>query len=243
MRGDDYWRAVCDRPAPRFDAAALTVWLNMVGDPTEIIREKGAPFPAPCWCETGLVRLFDLDAAHHCFHSAPHIWTRFHEPQITGGLAHFLNDGPPAQCRARAIALVTAAAQVAGKSVASYQRAHSVFAIAEENRTDLLITLYSDGKPTGASIEAKFGHQLTGGQLRKAYKHVEGTLHWDMETAVLLVVAPEAPGLPKKDSDKGWRSTSWWSMLNAFETCLDPSCDDEDFRRFRRTIWSRAYED
>jgi hypothetical protein len=243
LTGDNYWRAISDRPAPRFDAATLTVWLNMVGDPTEIIRETGAPFPAPRWCEAGLVQLFGLDAAHHCFHSTPHIWTRFHEPQITGGLAHFLTDGPPAQCRARAIAFVTAAAQVAGKPVASYQHVHSAFAIAEENRTDLLITLYGDGKPTGASIEAKFGHRLTRGQLPKAYKHVEEVLQWDMDTAVLLVVAPEAPGLPEKGKDKGWRSTSWWSLLNAFETCLAPSFDDGDFRRFRRTIWSRAYEE
>ena len=240
VRGDDNWRAVCDRPAPRFDAAALTVWLNIVGDPTEMIREKGAPFPAPRWCETGLVRLFGLDAAHHCFHSPPHIWTRFHEPQITGGLAHFLNDGPPAQCRARGIAFVTAAAQIAGQPVATFQRAHSAFAVAEENRTDLLVTLYGDGKPTGASIEAKFGHRLTRGQLTKAYKHID-SLGWELDTAVMLVVAPDATIFPKKE--KKWRSTSWWSLLNAFETCLDPVYDDEDFRRFRRTIWSRAYEE
>lgn len=241
MSADHGWRAICDRPPPRFDAAALLTWLNIVGDPTEIIRETGAPFPAPRWCETGLSQLFGLDAAHHCFHSTPHSWTRFHEPQITVGLARFLTDGSPAQCRARAIAFVTAAAQVAGRSTAPYQSAHSAHAVAEENRTDLLVALYSDGMPTGASIEAKFGHHLTAGQLCKAEKYAEKTLGWDLNTAVLLVVAPDAPNLPKEG--KNWRSTSWWSLLNAFETCLDPAFDDEDFRRFRRTIWCRAYEE
>lgn len=238
MSGDESWRAVCGRPAPRFNAAALTAWLTAVGDPIEMIRMNGAPFPTNRWSEAGLSRLFGIDVSHHCFRSVPHTWTGFHEPQITGGFAHFLNSGTPSQRLSRSVAFIKAAAQAAGLPTAPYDQAHSAHAAAEENRTDLLVTLFGDGKPTGASIEAKFGHRLTPGQLPKAFRHVERR-GWDLDTAVLLVVAPNVTSLPQ--TTKRWRSTSWWTLLSALEALLDPVHDCEDFRRFRRTVWHRAY--
>lgn len=234
------WHALATAPAPRFDAAALAAWLDLVGNPDATIRLKGDSFPTRDWAADGLCDLFDLDAAHHCFHSSPHTWARFHEPQMTRGLAHFLSAGDPARRRARCVAFVKAAALCAGVKAGPFEHVSTATAVAEENRTDLLVTLRNGGRPFGASIEAKFGHALTPGQLQKAREHVDG-LEWDPDASVLLVVAPEARKLPARL--KRWRSTCWWSLLSQFERQLASAHDCEEFRRFRRTIWHRAYQE
>jgi hypothetical protein len=237
------WRAATRIAAPRYDAAALTAWFARV-DPTPLIRRGLPMIPAPAWDRGALSTLFGLDNANHCFHVAPHTWAKFHEPQITGGFVHFLNAGDHKQRLARAIAFVKAAATCAGKCPVDIDKfsATSARCVSEENRTDILVELHRGEQRIGASVEAKFGHALTTGQLRKALLHARKS-GWAMDRSVLLVVAPRPPGTGGLlGKNKSWRGTSWLALMDELERSMrDMGCDDDEFRRFRRTVWHRAY--
>lgn len=241
------WRAALELPTSSFDAAALATLLGVIGDPSPLIR-RGLPMIAPpAWHTGALSELFGLDVPTHCFHAAPHDWVKFHEPQITAGFAHFLNSGDGRRRLARAVALVKAAALCAGRVEAELDAydARAARCVAEENRTDILVELDCGSRQTGASIEAKFGHQLTNDQLPKARRHVHVARKWDMDSAILLVVAPDLTQLNgaifRRNEVQGWRATSWWALLSEYERLFDPAQDCDDFRRFRRTVWRRAH--
>lgn len=235
----------CDIPAPSFDAAALDAYLDIVGDPTPIIRRGLAAITPAVWRDgiDGIIGVFGIDHDHHCFHVGPHDWATFHEPQITAGFVHFLNSGDHSRRLARSIAFVQAASRCAG-NLLNLTDIRSARCVAEENRTDILVELQGGQQLIGASIEAKFGHKLTRGQLPKSYRHV-CTRSWDLTNSVLLVVAPDPATLNaavmRQNRKAGWRATSWWALLGHLERLTDPAHDCSDYRRFRRTVWARAY--
>ncbi|MFN3725240.1 MAG: hypothetical protein ACK4SZ_02930 [Allosphingosinicella sp.] len=228
-----------------FDPRPLEAYLDFAGDPTPLIRRGLAGIPVPEWRhgDSAVTRLFRLDQATHCFHVAPYQWAGFHEPQITGGFVNFLNSGTAARRQARALALARAAASCAGKELDD-SSVRTVRCVAEENRTDILVELHGGPQPFGVSIEAKFGHQLTRGQLPKALEHVQDR-SWKLEKSILLVVSPDPRDLSSailgQNRKHGWSATSWWALLIELERHTDPEHDCEDYRRFRRTVWHRAY--
>jgi hypothetical protein len=230
---------------PRFDAAALHAYLHGVGDPTPLIRQGLDMIQSAEWAggADGLTDLFGLDRRHHCFHVAPHAWATFHEPQITAGFVHFLTAGDRPRRLSRAISLAQAAAHCAGKTL-DVRGIVSARCAAEENRTDILVELHGGPRPIGASIEAKFGHQLTTGQLPKAYAHASAQ-GWDLEKSAFLVVTSDPADLTlaimRQNRPRGWRATAWWALLSELERLTDPAHDCADYRRFRRTVWHRAY--
>lgn len=245
------WQPAAHVAPPRYDAAALLGWFDRV-DPGPAIRAGLSrsdlpPIPPPAWNREALTRLFGLDRASHCFHTAPHVWAGFHEPQITRGFAHFLNEGCSAQRLARAIALVKAALSCAGKDPTSVDEVGSVaaYTAAEENRTDLLVELRGAGQKIGASIEAKFNHRLTRRQLPKAKRYALDVRGWNDKKSAFLVVAPgrASPGdaILRNYRNAEWRATDWASLILAIETFTDAQWDGEDYRRFRRTVWHRAH--
>lgn len=243
MNRVENWRPAASIAAACFDEASLLAWFDRV-DPTPLIRRGLPMISAPAWDPEGLVALFGLDNPNHCFRVAPHRWATFHEPQITRGFAHFLDIGSRRQRLARAIAFVKAAAVCAGEDPSDVDRfaATSVRCVAEENRTDILIELRHGDQRIGASVEAKFGHRLTRGQLPKALSYAQDERRWTMERSVLIVVAPSDPSTTRMlRRNSRWRGTSWWSLLRSIEDLTDAETDDEDYRRFRRTVWHRAY--
>lgn len=243
------WHAASRLPLKRFDREALSAYLTIAGDPTPVIRGGLAAVPSPVWatCADGLASLFRSTQPSHCFHSQPHGWARFHEPQITAGFAHFLTLGDRRRRVARAKAFVAAAWACGGRdpTTITSRAVDGTRCVAEENRTDILVELRSGSTLIGASIEAKFGHHLTTGQLPKALRHARDACGWNLHEATLLIVAPDADALDgpilRRNRQFGWRATSWWSLLSHIESFTDPDHDCDDYRRFRRTVWRRAY--
>lgn len=241
------WLPAAEMNASPFDATALLAWLDIVGDPTPMIRRGLPMIDPPAWDADALAALFGFDNANHCFHVAPHQWARFHEPQITVGFAHFLNSGTTAMRLSRVVAFAKAAALCAGRDPAAIDAfcATSARCVAEENRTDILVELRHGGQRIGVSVEAKFGHRLTAGQLPKALKHARDVCGWAMDHAILLVVAPDPDVLQasvlRQNRRFGWHVASWWSLLTQLERVMAPDFDCHDYRRFRRTVWHRAY--
>lgn len=229
---------------PAFDSAPLMATLAIFGDSTTTIG-RGLGIAPPGWRDgaKALGALFGL-GPDHCFHVAPHIWTRFHEPQITRGFAHFIDSGSPARRLARAVALIGAAAASGGFDL-DLDGATAATCLAEENRTDLLVEVLAAGRRVGASIEAKFQHKLTSGQLRKALDTIRGRPGNDKAAPARyarLVVAPDDPsGTPALRQNRQWRGAAWSTLLLHLERLTDPAHDCLDYRRFRRTVWHRAY--
>jgi len=241
------------RAAPVYHGAALARAVRLFGGNERMLATplNALPPPLPVQGGAALSRLFGLDRPGHCFTFAPHRWSQFHEPQITGGLVHFLSDGPAARCRPRTLALLRAAFHCAGRSCARLEGRTIAHALAEAElrldngaRIDILVELgFDDGSCAGAVIEAKFGADLSASQLRHYLRHAEGRAGWCAEDMALLVIAPHPRDLSAKvlAKNRDWAVQSWWTLLDAFERELSPADDCEDFARFRRTIWERAY--
>ena len=197
--------------------------------------------------------VFGFHHAHHFFHAAPLGWVsrvRLREPQVTKAIAYFLHSEDPVTREGRIRALLAALGsrteEVVGKA-----RATAEAPVADKRSIDLLVE-WQDGRgfDRGAVIEAKFGHDVTKGQLRtyrrhlrRVERHYRRAQHEDgPEPELLFVVSPD---YRKSDAralsrNKCWRWKSWRSLLLAYDWFLDPQHDDGAFRQFRRTLWDRA---
>lgn len=200
--------------------------------------------------------LFDFGRDTHCFDTDGHQWARFHEPQITSGLCHYLNTGGFDARVDRALTLYRAAAYCAGGRFRQIDASEvaELDTIPEENiknagekrgrkrvergRIDILVAFeLDDGTRTGVAIEAKFDHYLTPGQLKKYTHHLASKRQWIPDEVPLLLVSRAPIALT---SEPYWYSVSWWRFLEALEREMGPA-DDPDFQKFRRTIWETAY--
>ena len=197
---------------------------------------------------------FGFHRAHHFFHAAPLGWVgraRLTEPQVTKAIAYFLHSEDPITRGGRVRALLTALGSRT-EDVAGNARATAEASVAgKRQRIDLLVE-WRDGRgfDRAAAIEAKFGHGVTTGQLPAYRGHLlrverryRGAEHdGGPEPPLLFVVSSDyrkgdARALAK---NRDWRWKSWRSLLLAWDRFLDPQHDDEEFRRFRRTLWDRA---
>lgn len=188
-----------------------------------------------------LRRSFGLQP-HGALAAAPHRWAHFHEPQITRGLCHFLSEGPAELQRRRVLAVVSAAW---GERMPTDFDAATHEVRAEDGRIDLTAILTStDGRRIGVAIEAKFGHRLTPRQLQRYRRLASTRLQLAPEDRALLVVMPSLDPASRRflRRNREWRFLSWGRLLVRIDNAMESSMDDEDFRRFRRTIWLRAYQ-
>lgn len=204
------------------------------------------PYPWPSGFAS-LGALFGLDAETHCFGETPHGWIDPLEPQITKGFVHFLSSGSPDRRRARCLSFVKAALACSpcSQSIKEAWRPVSACAEAEENRIDILVELTDGQSRFGAAIEAKFGHHLTPGQLEAADRHVldlDGR-SWDPSRSAFLVIAPLLSQIDVEllKPNPRWRPLSWWAFLTKLEQEIDGAQDCVDYRRFRRSVWYKAY--
>ena len=187
--------------------------------------------------------VFGFHLAHHFFHAAPLGWVsrvRLTEPQVTKAIAHLLHSEDPVTRGGRVQALLGALGSrmegVPGKAGVTAE----ALVAGQQQRMDLLVE-WRDGQGVdrAAVIEAKFDHLVTESQLKTYCDHV---LKHYRGAPLLFVVSPS---YRKSDArvladNEDWCWKSWRSLLLAYDRFLDPQHDDEDFRRFRRTLWDRA---
>lgn len=252
LQGSDIAR-LTKRAAPAFDTVALLKAGRLFGGNEQILSTQLNDLPPPVWQEgLGALRYtFGLQRKGHCFTVAPHVWAWFHEPQITGGFVHYLTGGSLTRCKSRAEAFLRAAFRCAGRScdflggrTVSHVAAEAELAVGKGKRIDILLELtLDDGSCAGVVIEAKFGADLSARQLGSYHEHATNRPNWCSKQSVFLVVAPQLGSLNRAvlDANPDWASRSWWTFLCDVEQELPPQHDCDDYRRFRRTVWNRAY--
>ena len=201
--------------------------------------------------------VFGFHHAHHFFHAAPLGWVshaRLTEPQVTKAIAYFLHSQDHARRGARIRALLSALGYRPDEMGTVLRKARATAeALVDDTqqRINLLVEWLDDkGGDRGAVIEAKFGHDVTKGQLKTYQRHLlrverrytRAEHIGGPEPPLLFIVSPyyrksDAHALAR---NRGWRWKSWRSLLLAWDRFLDPRHDDEAFRQFRRTLWDRV---
>lgn len=186
---------------------------------------------------------FGLPSGHHCFNVQPWDWLRLSETQATKGLQHFLNRGDE-----RIRSFLQALVPTIDWPSDLYDLSIEAETRAGRGRIDLLIFGQSLGRTWGVVIEAKFEHSLKGNPLGDYRRHgtkLKMALTTDgsgKPTGALIVLGKRlCRQTRKKISRNGqWRFVHWHEVLRRFDANLNEPTIDEDFRRFRRTLWERA---
>ena len=243
------WRTLADiEPAP-FEAQWFKQMHSVPSQDGCNFRDFLPKIAAHSWpaAAANLQKTFGFDSVNHCFGEASFSWIKPLESQITRGFVHFLTIGSFYQRRERCSAFVRAAFACAQKD-ASIDKAWipiDVCAIAEEGDIDILVQLTDGENRFGAIIEAKFGHKLTDGQLAKGERHVTaaGGRAWDTARSAFLVIAPTIKDIAPSQlaAAPNWRPASWWAFLSRLESEMQAGIDCGEYRRFRRTVWRKAY--
>lgn len=240
---DDAWRALIDWPDRAFDAGDLALVGRSAREAEAALKKglKAVPLHPWPWHADGLATHFGTAGAASCLAVPPHAWTSFHEPQITGGFAHFLMEGSLRRQQQRCLAFVRAGMICQGlQPPPADLQAFTAEAVAEESRIDLLVQLDGPFGRFGATIEAKFGHDLTD-QLKGAEDHLLNVRKWHKSRSALLVVARDPVPLDHRYFVGSWHSASWWTFLRQLDAEMQAEADCTDYARFRRTVWLQAY--
>ena len=227
---------------------------------SRVIADRGLPFePLPRWdrMRPALERVFGIGLPHHFLHATPVEWleeVNLTEPQITKGFAHVLNHADCTIRKGRIGALLRVLGSEPGEYDGNLGKVRvTPEAPANRRRIDLLIewTDASDHE-RGAIIEAKFEHHVTPGTLPRYRAHLEriesgyrGEVPADeQDRPLLFIVSPRRDAKVaralRRQRKRAWRWMSWRSLLLAYDRVLHPDHDDDAFREFRRTLWSRA---
>lgn len=246
MSFESDWRALTAIPPPTFTTEGVELLARDHWKTIEAIRSGLKPIEAEKWQANyrDLYDFFRLDDERQCFSEARYEWTTFYEPQITRGLAHFL-DAAPTHLRVARCAAFARAASASCKP--EHRRSFSggrnhARVVAEEKRIDLLVEFTDERGRFGVAVEAKFNHQLTEGQLESAVEHAD-LRAWNLDRSLFLVVGPYLDKLdgPILENNHRWSRATWWALLRHMENELPVEADCAEFRRLRSTIWSQCY--
>lgn len=227
-----------------FDGAAPLWFANRRRE--RLITRLGvllAAWRAPEWCEiiTDIEERYGFKRTLHFLGQSRSLLDKLHEPQVTRSFKNYLNSGSLSQRTMRCQALFDA---IAGKGIIRLANADIVTA-EQDSRIDLFIrALTVDGAPCCITIEAKFDALLSKNQLQKYFretcKHVP-----DKTMRFFRVVAPTF-----RDSDRRilswkanseWQFMSWKSFLLRLQRSLPDDEEDQEFLKFKRMVWERAY--
>ncbi len=186
---------------------------------------------------------FGLSNPHHCLHVEPLAWLRLGETQATRGLQHFLR----ARNERARLFLKALAPKIAWPPDLEDLSVVTEMPAAR-GRIDLLISGRSHGNTWGAVIEAKFEHSLKGNPLGDYMRHgIKLSMHLGTRvsserTGALIILGKRACRQTRKrlSRNEHWRLVHWREVLRRFDVGLAEPTIDEDFRRFRRTLWDRA---
>jgi hypothetical protein len=203
-----------------------------------LIRE--AKWPVPDFRPETINKVFGNNGHEgHAFNAAPLNWGFvLTEPQVTRGLAHFLNAANTAR-RRRAFLTALGVEGPADDSRLAGGTVETEVATGNGGRIDLLMR-WSDAQGThGIVIEAKFGHNISQGQLPKYRNHIV----YKIKNTSFFVI-----GLQRKKKDdkqfrrnKSWEYMTWRAVMHRFEVALSRESggdSDPEFARFRRSVWS-----
>lgn len=239
-------------PAPQADAAMWS-WLTRYGSRLgnvvrAAVRDKRlAGLAHPSWPEgqEAIQRTFGLHS-HHLFGVSGHDWLSLTETQTTGGLAHFISSSEVQQRHARVAALLAAN----DVTIAAGDRIIDAGATAEYpikgGRLDLLAWVRTaNGGAHLLVIEGKFEYDLSHNQLQRYERALPGviaTKELGSPSVTLRVVGNRLRRRTRKQLDrrKQWLFQTWSNLLLQLERHLPASADNDDFRRFRRTLWNRC---
>lgn len=202
--------------------------------------------PGSPWAVNGtsLADYFGTATPSHCFRVPPWDWLNCNEVQITLGLAHFLHHSSPIIRNQRIWAFQFAALNAqppfAPEQMTS-ATAEGEVRTKTGKRIDLLITAAAGTQERTIVVEAKLYHFLSSHQPKEYERSVTQDLQLNPANCAFLVVAPM---LTERDhailrKHQNWRFLSWSRLLTRMESVLSalPAADDEDFRRFRHTVW------
>ena len=203
---------------------ALVVLGERLSDAVAVAMRKGALrfTRTPDWF-AGLLALesaFALKRRPNLFAAEPVTWATFSEPQLTKGFAHFLNayGGVTQVERIRALLKALGAAELSNDISGVTVTAEAP--TSGNRRIDLLIKWKdSKKKDYAVAIEAKLGHQVTGGQLPAYRRHLEKIAK---ERRLLVVVSPRLTRQTDKSlgRNRDWRWTRWHDLLVSHERAL-----------------------
>lgn len=192
---------------------------------------------------SSIARYFRTDQAGHAFHVEPHGWLRLTEVQATKGLAAFLTERGSGHVLAFLRAL---APEVAWPAQFSGSKALAEVP-AGRGRIDLVLCGEHGGQIWGAAVEAKFDYHARYNPLPE-YRVTAGKLGVvptpgeEGARGVLRILGrrSDRPTTKRLNKNKDWRFVGWRAVLFRFERELADMADDDEFRRFRRTLWERA---
>lgn len=187
-------------------------------------------------------RFYGLGRRGHALNASPHRWVSLTEVQITRGFAHFLG-----ACAERNGAFLRALSP----DICWPDNLVDVSAQAEaptgSGRIDLQITGTVAGQRWGATVEAKLSHRLVNGLSAYAAHAAKLGVRLDGppgDTGVLIILgcrrSADVQARLVRPRRRAWRFLSWDTFLRRLERNLCPATDDEDFRRFRRTVWEQT---
>lgn len=258
------WRALDSLELPPFDAAPLR-WhgIRTAHAALKAVRAgdlsglSAGDWPTP----QQALHAFLGAADGHCFSVEPHAWVDLHEPQITKGLAHFLNAGSHSVRTRRILALLQAVqpsnslpVDFTPEDVVGARAISEAHCGAMRRFIDVIAWVQlRDGRRIGTVIEAKLGHEITDGQL-SSYEAAAAKPPYslDANAARFVIVAPsltdsilgelrQHPHRMWPTQTQGWKFIAWRVLLTRLGSALAKSeCDDDDFVRFRRTVWRCA---
>lgn len=190
----------------------------------------------------------------HCFGVEPHNWAELQEPQITKGLVYFLTSGSLLENTARSLALLRAVHRAdcgetklseLGLSDVNRVRVFAEGKAGERQRIDIVVIVQTTTSARyGAVIEAKIGHHVTDRQLA-TYLLAAGKIPYSLtlEHTSFVVVAPSLTSVTVRQlrRNPAWQFMPWRVFIRSLSTeVAELNCDNDDFRRFRRTVWKCA---
>lgn len=209
-----------------------------------IASEALLAWSPPCFSEGRemIMDQFNLHEKNHFFHARPIEWASFHEPQITKGFAYFLDednqDGDGRRIRA-----FLQAFGIDGVNERPNFQIEAEAQTKTSKRIDLQICWNGEGTSREALIiEAKFGHIISNDQLASYEQHAFDIPRINKDKIVFFVLSPGSNAQHSRlvSQNKKWKEISWAKVLISYQNRLPESADDDEFGRFRRTVWHRA---
>lgn len=255
---DDAWKAFQPSFAtPCFSAQPL-IWAaarSAEAMQTTLLHGTLDRLPKLAWAtaKSSISAHFEFPDIGHCLAVEPHLWVDLTEPQVTLGLVRFIAVQDSKTRKARTWALLHALwrnrvgahleplpplDEVIGASVKAEA------ATGAGKRIDIIAWLSTkNGRRYGAVVEAKFGHHLTRDQLGGYQAAATARFNLALDRMTLAVVASSFTKATAADmrAHRHWQFVSWHKLITRLDTALAlADADDQDFARFRRTIWHRT---
>lgn len=215
-----------------------------------ILEKRYQAIQVPPWA-TASQRFDDLfgytRTPGHFFRADPIDWTKFSEPQVTGGLVHFLTEpGIEEGILQLRFKAVLKAFGIPSPAKFTHMQANAEPQDDERKRIDIYLEWKDAAGIFGnAVIEAKFGHTLTIDQLKPyenyAYKIIkENKSSSDLSHFIVLAPMRRLSSMSSLDISHRWRFISWKTWLMHLGQHLNEPALSPDFSRYLRTVWLRA---